>query len=129
MRRILSLWLPRFATDRIHRRRARERPKTPSPACGGGLGWGAGEGVVTALALAGRAAVAGVDDAAAAAGVTPGMPLADARAIAPALRVHPANRAGDVAALDRLADWATRYTPWTAIEALDVENMLGGGAG
>src|SRR5262249_18223108 len=120
MRRVLPLWLPRLATDRIHRRRARDA--SPSPAQ-------VGEGIVTAFALAGRAVVVGVDDAAAAAGVTPGMPLADARAIAPALRVHPADRAGDVAALARLADWATRYTPWTAIEALDVENMLGGGAG
>src|SRR5215470_1554191 len=119
MRRILSLWLPRFATDRIHRRHAREA--SPSPACGGGLGWGAGEGVITALALAGRAVVAGVDDAAAAAGVAPGMPLADARAIAPTLRVHPADHAGDAAALDRLADWATRYTPWTSVEALDAD--------
>jgi len=127
MRRILSLWLPRFATDRIHRRHARER--SPSPACGGGSGWGHAEGLVTALALAGRAVVAGVDDRAAAAGVAPGMPLADARAIAPGLRVHPADRAGDAAALDRLADWATRYTPWTSIEALDAENMIGGGGG
>ncbi len=121
MRRILSLWLPRFATDRIHRRRARERPHLPASRVG--------EGIVTALALAGRAVLAGVDDAAAAAGVSPGMPLADARAIAPALRVHPVDRAGDAAALDRLADWATRYTPWIAVEALDAENTLGGGGG
>src|SRR5262249_24526164 len=120
MRRILSLWLPRFATDRIHRRRARDA--SPSPAQ-------PGEGIVTAFAPAGRPVLVGVDDTAASARVSPGMPLADARAIAPSLRVHPADRAGNAAALDRLADWATRYTPWTAAEARDAENVLGGGAG
>ena len=125
MRRILSLWVPHFATDRVHRQRARERPQTPSPAQ-----WvGEGEGLITALAQAGRATVAGVDDRAAAAGIAPGIPLADARAVAPGLRVHPADRAGDAAALDRLADWATRYTPWTSVETLDAEYMTGGGAG
>lgn len=60
--------------------------------------------------------VAAVDDRAAAVGVAPGQPLAEARALAAGLRVHPADPAGDAAALDRLADWATRYTPWTAAE-------------
>src|SRR5262249_56016074 len=109
MRRILSLWLPRFATDRIHRRRARDA--SPSPAQ-------AGEGIVTAFALAGRAVVVGVDDTAASAGVSPGMPLADARAIAPSLRVHPAARAGHAPALHRLPASATRPPPPTPPAAL-----------
>ena len=114
---MISLWLPRFATDRIHRRRARERPPVP--------GEGEEAGLVTAVATAGRALVATVDAVAAASGVAPGLPLADARAMVPGLRVHPADVAGDAAALDRLAEWCGRYTPWTAVEASDVGNGAG----
>ena len=113
----MSLWLPRFATDRLHRRRARERPLTP--------GKGVETGLVTAVATAGRALVATVDAAAAANGVAPGLSLADARAMVPTLRVHPADPAGDAAALARLADWCTHYTPWTAVEASDEGNGAG----
>jgi protein ImuB len=108
----MSLWLPHFATDRIHRRHARERPAL----------LGEGTGLVTAVATAGRALVATVDAVAAANGVAPGLSLADARAMVPALRVHPADPAGDAAALDWLAEWCTRYTPWTAVEASDDGN-------
>jgi protein ImuB len=110
----MSLWLPHFATDRIHRRRARERSAP-----------GEGAGLVTATATAGRALVATVDAAAAANGVAPGLSLADARAMVPALRVHPADPVGDAAALARLADWCTRYTPWTAVESRDEGNGAG----
>src|SRR5262245_29753678 len=99
MRRVMSLWLPRFATDRIYRRRARERSLTPRE--------GVEAGLITAVATAGRAVVATVDAAAAANGVAPGLSLADARAMVPTLRVHPADPAGDAAALARLADWCT----------------------
>jgi protein ImuB len=116
MRRVMSLWLPRFATDRIHRRRARERP----PSSGEG-----GAGLVTAVATAGRALIATVDAVAAASGVAPGLSLADARAMAPGLRVHPADPVDDAAALDRLAEWCARYTPWTAVEASDDGNGAG----
>jgi protein ImuB len=114
MRRVMSLWLPHFATDRIHRRHARE---CPAP--------GEGAGLVTAVATAGRALVTTVDAAAAANGIAPGLSVADARAVAPALRVHPADPAGDAAGLARLADWCTRYTPWTAVESADEGNGAG----
>ena len=116
MRRVMSLWLPHFATDRIHRRRARECPASPAEG---------GAGLITAVATAGRALVASVDAVAAANGVAPGLSLADARAMVPALRVRPADPAGDAAALDRLAEWSTRYTPWTAVEASDDGNGAG----
>lgn len=50
------------------------------------------------------------------AGVNPGMPLADARAVCPALAVMPADPDGDAAALRRLAHWCGRYSPWTALD-------------
>ncbi len=49
-------------------------------------------------------------------GVKPGLPLADARALLPDLQVTAADPAGDAAALNRLAQWCVRYTPWSAPE-------------
>ncbi|MGH6930922.1 MAG: hypothetical protein ACREEE_00655, partial [Dongiaceae bacterium] len=123
MRRILSLWLPRFATDRLRARLARERNG----------GWGehrhaSGEltPLVAATATAGRAIIAAVDERAAAAGLKPGMPVADGRAILPGLRIHPVDAIGDAMALERLADWCGRYTPWTAIDGGDHGTAIGG---
>jgi len=42
------------------------------------------------------------------------MPLTDARALEPALQIHEANHAADLAYLARLADWCGHYSPWTA---------------
>lgn len=64
-----------------------------------------------------------VNAAAEAAGVGSGMALADARAVFPALKVTDADLAADAAALDALAEWCTRYTPWTAVEG----SAAGGG--
>ncbi len=61
--------------------------------------------------------VAAVNPAAQAAGIGPGLPLSDARALLPDLRVTPAEPAKDIRALATLADWCGRYTPWTAPEA------------
>lgn len=60
-----------------------------------------------------------VNPPAAAAGLSPGMTLADARAVAPSLRTAPADAAGDAAALAVLARWAGRYSPWTAMDGAD----------
>lgn len=66
----------------------------------------------------------GVNAAAQGHGIAPGLPLADARALYPGLRVARAEPQADLAALDGLAAWATHWTPWTAVEGLDG----GGGA-
>ncbi|MEE8293182.1 MAG: DNA polymerase Y family protein, partial [Kiloniellales bacterium] len=55
-----------------------------------------------------------MDSAAAAAGLSPGMPLAGAHALAPTLQTAPYDPCGDAEALGRLAAWCERYTPWTA---------------
>jgi protein ImuB len=62
----------------------------------------------------GRLVLAAVDGAAAAAGLAPGMPLAGAHALAPDLETAPFDPTGDAAALERLAAWCGRYSPWTA---------------
>jgi len=51
------------------------------------------------------------------AGVTDGARVVDMRALCPALRVDYADTGGDRAALDRLALWARRWCPWTAVDA------------
>ncbi len=59
-------------------------------------------------------ALSAVDPRAAAAGLTPGLPLAEARGQVPGLVSLQADPAGDRAALTRLASWCGRYSPWTA---------------
>src|SRR5215475_3732534 len=103
MKRIVSLWLPSWTTDRLHR-----KPDCP-----------ADRPVVAIEELGGRLLVRAVDAAAAAEGIMPGFSLADARALRPDLAVFPADPAGDAAALARLADWCSRYTPLVAIDGAD----------
>ena len=78
MRRVVSLWLPRFATDRWiqHRRRSKTAKSTGLPASPLALVHGERGGLN----------LAAVDAAAVMAGLSPGMPLADARALMPDLR-------------------------------------------
>ncbi len=63
--------------------------------------------------------MAAATSAAQAAGVVPGLPLADARALVPGLHTAEADPAGDGRALAALADWCGRYTPWTAVNGGD----------
>ncbi|GGF12160.1 protein ImuB [Aliidongia dinghuensis] len=111
---MLSLWLSNWATDRVHRRRRFERSGASveaSPADRLPL--------VTVADLAGRRVLAAVDPAAALAGLTPGMSLADARARVPDLSLVDADPEGDALALARFADWCGRYSPWTAVDGAD----------
>jgi protein ImuB len=100
MKRIISLWLPNWPTDRLNRRQ-------PLPA---------ETPVVTVEEVGGRALVAAPNLIAAANGILPGLSLADARALMPGLAVFPADPSGDAAALARLADWCIRYTPLVALD-------------
>jgi len=60
-----------------------------------------------------------VDARAAQLGLTPGMALADARAMIPALAVHDADAKADTQLLGRLADWCERYSPLVALDSAD----------
>ncbi|HEX4572209.1 MAG TPA: DNA polymerase Y family protein [Dongiaceae bacterium] len=103
MKRIVSLWLPSWATDRLHR-----KPDCP-----------ADRPVVTIEEVAGRLLIQAADALAGAEGIRPGFALADARALRPDLAVFPADPAGDATALARLADWCSRYTPLVALDGGD----------
>jgi protein ImuB len=73
----------------------------------------------TVIEPAGRRLLAAVNPAASAAGLAPGMPLADALSFVPGLATAAAEPAEDMAALRRLAEWCGRYSPWTAPDGMD----------
>jgi protein ImuB len=52
-------------------------------------------------------------------GIAPGQTLADARALLPSLAVVPEQPGQDARALGQLAQWCTRYTPWSAVDRAD----------
>lgn len=63
--------------------------------------------------------IAAVNDAGRLAGARPGMMLADARTLCPDIKVAPADPAGDLGALEKLAIWAQRWGPWSALDPPD----------
>jgi protein ImuB len=108
-RRYLSLDLPLLPTDRILRqrlgkswRRAPAAPPETAPL------------VVTAKVKSALRLVA-LDEAATRLGLTRGQPLADARAMIPALEALDHEPEADQALLESVADWAERYTPLVAV--------------
>ena len=60
-----------------------------------------------------------LNDAGRAAGARTGMMLADARTICPAIRTAPSDPAGDLDMLEKLAVWAQRWGPWSAMDPPD----------
>ena len=118
-RRVVSLWLPTFATDRLCRQTTSAAPSEASGTVGP---------LATVANRRGAERLIAVDGAAQALGLRPGMALADARAVVPALHVRPADPAAKHRSLERLADWCQRYTPWTAADP-DGGMTVGGSAG
>ncbi len=64
-------------------------------------------------------------------GLTPGEPVADARARVPDLHVVASDSVGDSRALEAMADWAQRYAPIVALDrqSATVSGNLGGDGG
>lgn len=107
-RRILSIWCRQLAIDRWRLTEGLEK----------------GEGAdAVPLALISETArgirIAAANAAGLEAGARPGMMLADARTLCPALAVAPSDPAGDLAFLERLALWAQRWGPWSALDPPD----------
>jgi protein ImuB len=105
MSRIVSVWLPRWP---ILRTLAAQTKQTREPAQ---KRIAPDRPFVLAVAAAGGPRIAALNEAAEAAGLVVGEPLADARAKAGFLQVRAVDPAADDAALRRLTLWATRYTP------------------
>ncbi|MDH6693123.1 protein ImuB [Bradyrhizobium japonicum] len=57
-----------------------------------------------------------IDEAAVRAGLSIGLPLANARAICPELTVYDADPAADLKTLNDIADWCDRFTPLVALD-------------
>ncbi|KLI63774.1 DUF6504 family protein [Aurantiacibacter marinus] len=107
-RRIMAIWTCELALDRWRH----------SEACTAGEGADAQPlALITETAHGPRIDAANV--AARAEGSVCGMMLADARTLCPHLQVRPSDPAGDLAFLERLAVWAQRWGPWSAIDAPD----------
>ncbi|MFQ5624237.1 MAG: DNA polymerase Y family protein [Paracoccaceae bacterium] len=99
-RRILSIWFPRLAAERVMRGHA---PLAEAP-------FAVTAEVANAMTLASLNAVAE------AAGLSRGMALGDARAVCPELLTRPAEPLREAAFLAALARWAGRFSPWVATE-------------
>ena len=110
--RVLSLWLPNLATDRLlrHARRAadgRDHPKADLDPERPLATFAGHKGALRLDAVCARAKEAGL---------APGMMLADARAMVPALQVQAAEPAVDARLLEDLVAWCERYTPSVALD-------------
>ncbi len=99
-KRILSLWFPRLAAERVLRRR--------------------GDVVPPALAIVadlnGAQVIQSVNDMAEAAGIAVGQGLRDATAICPGLHTASADPMGEAMFLTVLRRWAGKFSPWVAEE-------------
>ncbi len=99
-RRILSLWFPRLAAERVLR-----------------LERGTREGPLAVVAEKGNMQVlASLSAEAEADGLTPGQPLRDAQAMCPRLATRLANPIAEAAFLSALRRWAGKFSPWVAEE-------------
>ncbi len=90
MRRVVSLFLPTWPTDRIRR-------QFGSPPLG--------EPLVTVMTEGSRRIIAAADEAAGGLGLRPGQTIAHAQALVPGLHIRDAAPEDDKAALTRLALW------------------------
>ena len=98
---MLSLWLRRLSTDRIARSRECSAPLIVTGKRGN-------VEVLTA-----------VDDAAERLGLSPGLALAQARAMHPGIDAVAEDAEADAALLESIADWCLRYTPLVACDTPD----------
>jgi protein ImuB len=109
MRRVVSLFLPTWPTDRLRRHRAAsagarlptERPPLEAP-------------LVTRMHDGNRQVLAAANRAALALGLRPDMALSHAQAMVPGLAVAEVDLEGDATALRDLAAWCLRWSPLTS---------------
>jgi len=107
-RRILSIWLAAFAIDRWRL----------AEGCARGEGADAQPlALITETAHGPR--IQSTNLAARNAGARIGTMLADARTLCPSIVAVPGDPAGDLAELEKLAVWAMRWGPWSALDPPD----------
>jgi protein ImuB len=126
MRRVVSVWLPMWPTDRWRRHQCKA----------GGAAQDRAAPVVTRSHDGRRLVIGAADAAAQALGLRSGLPLAQAQAMRPGLTVIDADPAADAADLRDLAGWCQRYAPLTAadppagirIDSTGADHLQGGEA-
>jgi protein ImuB len=119
--RVISVFLPRWPTDRLARSQGKSAPPPETP-------------IVMVGRIGRRRAIAHMNLAAAKAGLHIGKAVAHATALVPGLVLHDLDVEGDSAALHRLALWAQRYSPSVApdppdglvIDATGCAHLFGG---
>ncbi|WP_186294466.1 Y-family DNA polymerase [Bradyrhizobium guangdongense] len=104
-RRILSLWLPRLPIDRIKRLLS---------GIGGALD--ENEPSIVVAKETNALVIHALDEAASRLGLHIGLPLANARAMCPDIRVFDADVVADAKTLEDIADWCDRFTPLVALD-------------
>ena len=107
-RRILSIWLAAFAIDRWRL----------AEGCARGEGADA-QPLVLITETAHGPRIQATNSAARNAGARIGTMLADARTLCPSIVAVPGDPAGDLAELEKLAAWAMRWGPWSALDPPD----------
>lgn len=109
--RILSLWFPYLAAERIWRQRLgrgwRSRPAGSQPP------------LVLSHRQQNAQRISALDRQAEALGLKRGMGMADARAMHPTIDVVEADPQADLSLLEGLADWCDRYTPLVSLDGVD----------
>jgi len=106
MRRVVSVFLPTWPTDRARRQLGNATPPADAP-------------LVLAGRVGRRRVVTAADAAAQRVGLGAGMAVTKAQILVPDLAVMPADPAADAAALERLAAWALRWSPVAAADPPD----------
>jgi protein ImuB len=110
-RRILSLWFPHLATERLLRQRLgrswRFLPRQDRPP------------LVICRQENNTQRIAALDEEAARLKLKPGIGIADARAMYPGIEIVAADPQADRRLLEALADWCDRYTPLVALDGAD----------
>ena len=111
-RRILAIWCARLSVDRWRLSQEGDQGQDDR---------GEGEEPPTVLITetAHGPRIDAVNDSGQGVGARVGQMLADARALYPALETAPADPAGDLALLEKLAVWAQRWGPWSALDPPD----------
>ncbi|PWR23801.1 Y-family DNA polymerase [Zavarzinia compransoris] len=109
-RRHLSIWLPFLPTDRIRRDRGLSS-RFAAP--------GDGPALVTVGKRGSALRLSAADAAARALGLAPGLALADAQAMYPALDIVPEDAAADRTLLEWLAEGMEAWTPLVALDPPD----------
>ncbi len=109
----MAIWCARLSVDRWRLSLAPEQ---------GGVEPGEGpdaEPTVLITETAHGPRIEAANDAGREAGAQAGMMLADARTLCPQIQTAPADPAGDLAFLEKLAVWAQRWGPWSALDPPD----------